>query len=93
MGAVARADVFERTRKPRVRGKLRVVATILAVRGLRQQLAEVSRTIDLATARAEAFASLSASLDRSEEHSNPFFCGDCERPSDSCICTQHGWDD
>lgn len=87
------APSTERARKPRARGKLRVVATILAVRGLRKQLAEVNRTIDLVTARVEAIASLSASMDRSEEHSLQFFCGDCNNGIDSCSCTPHGWDD
>lgn len=78
MGAVARAEQFEqRARKPQARGKLRVIASIFAVRGIRKQLAEVARTIDLAAARAEAIASLASSMDRSEEHSSPFICGDC----------------
>lgn len=94
MGAVARAErIEERARKPQVRGRLRVVAQILAVRELRKALQEVSRTIDLAAARAEAIASLASSMDRSEEHSLPFFCGDCNRSSDSCSCDPHGWDD
>lgn len=71
MGAVARAEQFEqRARKPQARGKLRVIASIFAVRGIRKQLAEVARTIDLAAARAEAIASLASSMDRSEEHSS-----------------------
>jgi hypothetical protein len=94
VGAVARAErIEERARKPQVRGRLRVVAQILAVRELRKALQEVSRTIDLAAARAEAIASLASSMDRSEEHESQFFCGDCNNGIDSCSCTPHGWDD
>jgi hypothetical protein len=76
-----------------VRGKLRVIASLFAVRGIRKQLAEVARTIDLAAARAEAIASLASSMDRSEEHSSPFICGDCNNGIDACLCEPHGWDD
>lgn len=87
------AGPVERVRKPQVRGKLRVIASLFAVRGIRKQLAEVARTVDLAAARAEAIASLASSMDRTEEHSSPFFCGDCNNGIDSCSCTPHGWDD
>lgn len=87
------APSTEKARKPRARGRLRVAAHILAVRELRKALQEVSAVVDKAAARAEAYASLASSMDRSEEHESPFFCGDCNNGIDSCSCEPHGWDD
>lgn len=87
------APSVERARKPQVRGKLRAAAQILAVRELRKALQEVSAVVDKAAARAEAYASLASSMDRSEEHESPFFCYDCQRSTLECVCEPHGWEE
>ena len=94
MGAAARAESAERARKPRARGSLKVVASILLVRRLRTLVADAGRTIDVAQARVDAINELGASLDRQglEPH-EPWWCSDCERPSKQCTCAVHGWEE